>query len=127
MKLACLIVSVLLFFFISFFLHKYDGWGISRGLCLYNDSSVAAALSFIFVLFVINFSILVFGKKPKPISSLVFVCISLVLTIYWHPLIYINLIKFLINYTQIQIEQIGSAAMCELQRYHDAQALGLDF
>lgn len=117
-------ISITICFLVSFFLNKYDTWGLSEGICIYNDSSAVTALLLATVLFIINFLSL-FLKNTNRLVHGVFICIAIGLVIYWHLSIYINLISFLTEYVGIQLEQLGQVAGCEWQRHADLRALGI--
>lgn len=57
---AVLALSICICLFILVFLSKYDTWGISNGICMYHDSSVAVALMLSSILFLLNFLFFLF-------------------------------------------------------------------
>ncbi|MFC0821248.1 hypothetical protein [Moraxella marmotae] len=117
MKKIALILSVCICFFVLIFLSKYDTWGVSEGLCIYHDNSTIVALLLACALFAVNF--LLFLKDKKSISNIIFIIVSASFVIYWHPTMYNYSINFLLKHTNIQIEQLGDMARCELQRNDD--------
>ncbi len=117
-------ISITICFVVSFFLNKYDTWGLSEGICIYNDSSAVTALLLATVLFTINFLSL-FLKNTNRLVHGVFICIAIGLFIYWHSSIYVSLISFLTEYLGIQLEQLGQVAVCEWQRHADLRTLGI--
>ncbi len=117
-------ISITICFVVSFFLNKYDTWGLSEGICIYNDSSAVTALLLATVLFTINFLSL-FLKNTNRLFHGVFICIAIGLFIYWHSSIYVSLISFLTEYLGIQLEQLGQVAVCEWQRHADLRTLGI--
>lgn len=98
---------------------KYDSWGISEGVCIYHDSSVVVAIILSSILFLLNFLFWFFFKEKKSTTNIVFIIISIGLFVYWHPATYYYSIGALLKYTNIQIEQLGEVARCELQRNND--------
>lgn len=122
MKNAIATLSVCICFFILVFLNKYDAWGISEGICMYQDSSVAVALILSSILFLLNFLFFLFWsffKHKKSMTNMIFIIISIGLLVYWHPTVYNHSIHVLLEHTNIQIDQLGGIARCELQRNHD--------
>lgn len=119
MKIMNIALSICICFFIFIFLNKYDSWGISEGLCIYHDNSVGVALILSFILFFANFLFLFFFRDKKTITSIIFIIISIGLLVYWHPVMYNHSINFLLTHTNIQIEQLGEVAKCEIQRNND--------
>ncbi len=123
-KVISIGISITICFLVSFFLNKYDTWGLSEGICAYNDSSAVTALLLATVLFIINFLSL-FLKNTNRLFHGVFICIAIGLFIYWHSSIYVSLISFLTEYLGIQLEQLGQVAVCEWQRHADLRTLGI--
>lgn len=119
MKIINIILSMCICFLIFFFLKKYDSWGISEGVCIYHDSSVVVAIILSSILFLLNFLFWFFFKEKKSTTNIVFIIISIGLFVYWHPATYYYSIGALLKYTNIQIEQLGEVARCELQRNND--------
>ncbi|OOS25489.1 hypothetical protein [Moraxella pluranimalium] len=116
-------ISITICFVVSFFLNKYDTWGLSEGICVYNAGSAVTALLLATVLFTINFLSLFLNNTNRLVHG-VFICIAIGLFIYWYSSIYIDLIIFLNEYVGIQIEQLGQVVVCEWQRYADLRTLG---
>lgn len=116
MKNIAIIASVCIICFMML-LSKYDTWGISEGLCIYQDSSVAVILMLTGVLFLINCLSILTNKNR--LAHAILMSISIGFFTYYHPIVHYHLVGLLLNHTSIQAEQLGQAAMCELQRMND--------
>lgn len=89
---------------------------------MYQDSSVAVALILSSILFLLNFLFFLFWsffKHKKSMTNMIFIIISIGLLVYWHPVVYSHSIRILLEHTNIQTNQLGGIARCELQRNHD--------
>ncbi len=124
MKIINIVLSICICFLIFFFLNRYDSWGISEGICIYQDSSVGVALLLSSILFLLNFLFFLFWfffKRKKSTTNIIFIVVSIFLLMYWHPVTYNYSIDALLKYTNIQIEQLGEVVRCELQRNNDVR------